>query len=438
MTSDFDRLAGEAVVLHRAGRLAEAATAYRAALALSPGRPTILHNLGVIAAAQGDHAAAVRQFDEVLAGNPDYASAHMNRGAALEALGRLPEAIQSYGRAAALEPDSYAAHRALGFLWLAQGERGRALDHFARTYELRRGEDRSGRAQKSLSETTRAKLLHDAAQFRHIAARKRDGKRFEVLARLYADFARDFPETPTELGAEDFERIGEDYNSPIHLASAAEQEAGAVASRPDRRAILDGYREAGAVFFDGFLTPPALASLKKHLLESTIWHDFTHIDGFMASYLEDGLASPLLLQIADEFRQAFPELLRDRPLSQAWAFKGVDPQAPVGAHADDGAVSVNFWVTPDAANLAGDRGGLLICRAAPPQDWKVTGYDEDKARIAAFLEDHAADTLVVPYAENRAALFQSRLFHRSDAPVFQDVYDMHRINLTLLYGRHGG
>ena len=42
--------------------------------------------------------------------------------------------------------------------------------------------------------------------------------------------------------------------------------------------------------------------MQRFLLESTIWHDFSHIDGFVASYLEDGLACPLLLQIADELR----------------------------------------------------------------------------------------------------------------------------------------
>ena len=33
------------------------------------------------------------------------------------------------------------------------------------------------------------------------------------------------------------------------------------------------------------------------------------------------------------------------------------------------------------------------------------------------------------------SLFQSRLFHGSDAPHFAAGYDNHRINLTLLYGR---
>jgi hypothetical protein len=181
-----------------------------------------------------------------------------------------------------------------------------------------------------------------------------------------------------------------------------------------------------------------LAALQRFLLESTAWHDFSHIGGFVASYLEDGLACPLLLQIADELRKALPEVLGPFPLTQAWAFKGLDPKASVAAHADDAAVSVNFWVTPDSANLDAASGGLVVCRTTPPPDWKIRDYDADTEEILAFMGTHADGALVVPYGENRAALFQSRLFHRSDAPMFAAGYENHRINLTLLYGRHAG
>ena len=188
--------------------------------------------------------------------------------------------------------------------------------------------------------------------------------------------------------------------------------------------------------FDDLLTPPALLRLKRYLLESTIWHDFSHIGGFVASYLEDGLACPLLLQIADELRVAFPELLRKHPLTQAWAFKGLEGQAAIDAHADDAAINVNFWVTPDDANLNPDGGGLAVCRVPPPLDWEMRNYNDDKGRIVSFLEQNATDTLIVPYRENRAVLFESRLFHHSDAPEFAIGYENHRINVTLLFGHH--
>ncbi|MBM3488179.1 MAG: tetratricopeptide repeat protein [Alphaproteobacteria bacterium] len=436
--SPLERLLADGLAHHRAGRLAEAAAAYRNALAAAPGHPAITHNLAVVLAAGGDHAGALALLDAAIAAEPGYAAAHFNRAVALAALGRGREAREAFARTVRLEPGHYEAHRVLGFLWLAEGALGRALDHFARTAELRRGEDRSGIAQRSLERANAAKIRHDAAQFRHIAAGMRDGKRFEMLARCYETAAREFPETATVLDAALLDLIGEDYNTAIHVSPAPERADGAVAARDDAGAIARTVATDGIAWFDGLLAPAALAALRRFLLESTIWHDFDHIDGFLAAYLEDGLASPLLLQIADELRARLPDPLGPHPLSQAWAFKGLRPTAAIGAHADDAAFSVNFWITPDAANRAPGAGGLRVCRRPPPAEWRIAGYDQDETRIAAFLAAHAGETVVVPYRDNRAALFDSRLFHRSDAPDFAPDYALHRINITLLYGRRAG
>lgn len=437
--NEFEKGVSAAMAHHKAGRLDEAEAAYRAVLAMSPGHPAVMHNLGVVFAAQGKHSVAIDHFDQAIAAEPTYASAYYNRAAALQALGQSSEAIRDFARVCALEPGHYDAHRALGFLWLAQGDRGRALDHFARTYELRRGEDRTGIAAKSLDYATRSKLAHDSEQFRFLASRRRDGQRFEMLARIYDEVAKDFPQEATRLSDRQIDMLGDGYNTAINICGAPELPGRAVSDRPDREAIVQRFEEheTGAVAFDGLLTPPALTGLKRYLLESTIWHDSDHIGGFVASYLEDGLACPLLLQIADEIRGTFPELLARHPLSQAWAFKGLEPRAAIDAHADDAAISVNFWVTPDSANLHPGGGGLAVCRVPPPAAWEVRGYSADKDAIVAFLEQNASDTLIVPYRENRAVLFESRLFHRSDAPEFAPGYENHRINLTMLFGRHG-
>jgi hypothetical protein len=286
-----------------------------------------------------------------------------------------------------------------------------------------------------LTWAARDKLRHDAAQFRYLSVRRRDRQRFEALARTYEDVADDVPEYATPLSDEQLDRLGDDYNTAISICGAAELAGPAVSARPDRNALTRRFREARALWFDNLLTPPALAGLRRYLLESTIWHDFSHIGGFVASYLEDGLACPLLLQIVDETRRAFPELLGAHPLTQAWAFKGLEAKAAIDAHADDAAISINFWVTPDHANINPGRGGLVVCRAAPPVAWQVRGYDADKDAIAAFLHQHSDANLVAPYRENRAVLFEARLFHRSDAPEFAAGYENHRINLTLLFGR---
>jgi tetratricopeptide (TPR) repeat protein len=435
--ASFEELVAAAVEHHNAGRLAEAEGCYDAALGIFPGHAAITHNLGVLLASQSNHVAALERFDASIAAEPRYASAHYNRAVAMEALGRLDDAIQGLSRTVALEPDHYASHRALGFLLLAKGDRGRSLDHFARTYELRRGEDRTNIASLSLALATKSKLLHDAEQFRYLSRRERNAQRFTVLANNYERVGRSFSDATVKLSDADFEALGDDYNTAIHVAAAPEVPDGAIRRRGDANEIVRQFGEgaAGIAYLDGLLTPRALAALKRYLLESTIWHDFTHIGDFVASYLEDGLACPLVLQIADELRAAFPEVLGPHPLSQAWAFKGLEARSKVDAHADDGAVSVNFWVTPTEANLEPGRGGLVVCPVRPPSDWVMKDYDTDQAPIVAFLKQNSDDSISIPYRENRAVLFESRLFHYSDAPRFAEGYENHRINVTMLFGR---
>jgi Tetratricopeptide repeat len=418
----------------QAGRLVEAESAYRAALAIVRDDPAVTHNLAVTIATQGRHRDAIGCFDEALRADPGFVSAHYNRAVALMRLGETPEAIKAFGRAVSLDPQHYEAHRTLGFLWLSQGERGRALDHLARTCELRRCDDRTAIALKSLTTTTRDKLDHDAEQFLYLWQRTRDRLRFELLARSYRAVAEQVSDGVTALSDVQVAALGEDYNTPIHLRAAPEVSLRAVNERPDRSALSAQFARQGAVCVDDLLAPQALDSLRRFLLESTIWHDFSHIDGFVASYLEDGLACPLLLQIADELRRAFPDILGEHSLSQAWAFKGLRAQAAVDVHADDAAVSVNFWVTPSAANLHPERGGLVVWLTPPPDDWQITDYNADQNRIVTFLEQNTENSLVVPYRANRAVLFRSRLFHQSDQPEFAAGYENHRINITFLYG----
>ena len=419
------------------GRCNDAEAAYRRALQIAPGHAGALHNLGVLQAARSDHRAAISCFDAAIASVPSYASAHYNRGVALVALADRRGAIEAFLRTVALAPDHYEAHRALGFLWLEDGHRGRALDHFAWTRELRRGENRTGLAAKSLSHANRAKLLHDAAQFEYLGRAGPGLGRFEKLARSYALAAEMSPAAVGPLSPAQWELVGEDYNADIHGVGAPETAGTALGGRPDRDGLLKRWRECGAVYFDDFLTSAALAALRRHLLESTIWHDFGHIPGHVASYLEDGLASPLLLQVADELRDLIPEVLGDKPLSQAWAFRSVEAVGAIEAHSDDADVSINFWLTPDEANLDPAHGGMQLCLAVPPADWKVTGYEDDRRRTMDFLRHHRGEMLRVRYRQNRAVLFNSRLVHFSDAPRFGDDYESRRLNVTMLFGRGG-
>jgi tetratricopeptide (TPR) repeat protein len=440
-TTDRDALVAAAVAHHQDGRLEDAEAAYKAVLKLAPAFAGVLHNLGVLAAETGRPREAIGYLDRAIAAEPGYASAYFNKANALRALGQRVGALENYRRAISLEPGHYEAHLALGYLWLAEGRRDRALDHFARTLELRRGEDRCGIADYSLTHTTPAKLRHDSDQFRHIAKTHREGPRFELLARTYESVAGGLGADSNDheilpLFDDQLTELGESYNTPFHITDAPELVSGALNPTLDFDALSRLYEDTtpGVAWFDEFLAPKALGLLRRFLLESTIWHDFSHISGCLAAYLEDGLACPLILQIVDELRAGLSGILKDHPLSQIWAFKGIEQGRGIDVHADDGAISVNFWVTADSANADPEQGGLIIHRKSPPPDWQISDYQADVASIRTFLGSDDEGKVVIPYRENRAVLFDSRLFHESDAVDFQPGYENHRINITMLFG----
>ena len=441
MSSDITERAAQAVAHHSEGRLSEAEEAYREVLAERPDYPAVLHNLGVLLARSDRLNEAIVEFNKAVDFDPDYEPALSSGAKALQQVGRYEEAAKAYAQVIVIDPEHYGAQLALGKLWLRLGRRDRAMDFFARTMDLRRGENRAGTPDKPLTATTRAKLLHDIDQFRYLATQKRDSERVYSLARAY-EFAMkriDWPDDDNlavDLSSEQLALFGESYNYPNFIADAAELSGGTVNPQIAVSEVLQAFQTStpGIAWFDDLLTPEALARLQRYLLNSTIWFDFSHIGGFLAAYLEDGLACPLLLQIADDIRAKFPEILGEHPLTQAWAFKGLAGDKPIDTHADDATVSLNFWVTPNSANLSPERGGLDIYTMPPPDDWAVKDYDQDKDAIRRFLDEQGDQKITIPYGENRAVLFDSRLFHGSDAPNFAIGYENHRINITMLFG----
>ena len=108
---------------YEAGRLADADRQFTAALALAPGRPSVLTNLGAVRLKLGRHAEALALLREALAQEPDNAEALGHCAAALAERGEPTEALALFDRALALQP-------ARAALWTLRGsvlnELGRA------------------------------------------------------------------------------------------------------------------------------------------------------------------------------------------------------------------------------------------------------------------------------------------------------------------------
>lgn len=67
---------------------------------------------------------------------------------------------------------------------------------------------------------------------------------------------------------------------------------------------------------DDFLTPAALAAVREWLLEGTMWHQLK--ESYLGAYLEDGLASPLTLQMGNELRRRMPRVFGQHDLKTMW------------------------------------------------------------------------------------------------------------------------
>ena len=142
----------------------------------------------------------------------------------------------------------------------------------------------------------------------------------------------------------------------------------------------------------------------------------------------------ILFQIADDLRQNFPAIFKDHQLTQLWAYKYDSHLRGSSLHADFAAINVNFWITPDTANLNPASGGLVVYDVEAPLGWNFESYIRNPDRIRKFLTEHDSGKTVVPYGGNRTVLFNSRLFHETDTIEFKQGYENRRINVTWLFG----
>jgi predicted TPR repeat methyltransferase len=127
----------EAVALHQAGKLIDAAARYRQVLDIGPRQFDALHLLGVIKRQQGDAEEAVRLISAALAIDPAQASAHCNLGAALQDLGRSGEALAGYDTALRLNPGFALAWSNRGNALRKLGRLPEAIDSYERALNLR-------------------------------------------------------------------------------------------------------------------------------------------------------------------------------------------------------------------------------------------------------------------------------------------------------------
>lgn len=68
---------------------------------------------------------------------------------------------------------------------------------------------------------------------------------------------------------------------------------------------------------------------------------------------------------------------------------------------------------------------------------KFSSHNTEQKAIDHFLDEQGGDSITIPHRANRAVIFNSNLFHKTDDCQFRSGYHNRRTNITMLFGhRH--
>jgi tetratricopeptide (TPR) repeat protein len=460
----FDRLAAQTpqsaelwtnrgVALQQLGRLPDALESYDRALTLMPAHAQAWLNRGTALQVLGRFAQALESFDRVVALAPRQANAWLGRGSALMGLQRFEEALKSYDTSLEIAPGLPLAlsqratvQQAMDLLKeIPPGANER--DVWQERGALLQITQRFSEALAALDEVLVLEPHNSQALLRKgavLCEAKQVAEGMEVY-RHHADLM--LGDKPVTEATDPPHKLRHDAEQRAWLAARGINDdgfrlepgariAGPAVNPANAKAIATRWSQTNPpiVVIDDLLTEEALEGLRRFCWGSTMWRK-PYKNGYLGAMSESGFACPLLAQIADELREVFPTVIGDHGLRRTWGFKYDSSLTGIPMHADQAAVNVNFWISPDEANRDPDSGGLVVWDTKAPLDWDFARYNMDEAAIRAFLAEKGAKPIVVPHRANRAVIFDSDLFHETDKIVFKDGYENRRINVTMLYGR---
>ncbi|OGA23682.1 MAG: hypothetical protein A3I02_16115 [Betaproteobacteria bacterium RIFCSPLOWO2_02_FULL_67_26] len=431
-------------VLQKLNRLADALTSYETAISLRPGFALEYNSRGGVLEKLHRHEEAVASYGRAIALQPDLAEAYCNRAHALYELNRTEEALDDYAAALRLDPDFALAKNNIASHYLGQLSDFPQIDRLCmEAAELKlkqeyaspqaRSSIQGFRARHDLEQATYLIALGYAFEWLHQAHRRLAG----ICARHLAAPEDSASLEAIPLSAEEAGDINIFRRSLLRYTIADPVEH---CLNPDNdwKAIEDRYFSCAPemIAIDDLLSQQALRELRNFCLVSTVWKSEYRRNQYLGAFATSGFVSSLHLRIALELKRKMPRIFGEHNLEQLWAFK-YDSRSRHGIniHADFAKVNLNFWVTPDAANLDPESGGLIVHDVPCPPSWGLEEYNGNEMAVRDFLENNRSGSMRVPYRCNRAVLFNSALFHETDHFRFKDGYENRRINITYLFGK---
>lgn len=461
----IDSVLQEGIDAQRTGRFSDAETSYRRVLEALPSHPVANHNLGVLLAQAGDLADGLRYLLVAVEAAPEEPLFWSSCVRALLLNGRVADALK-----------------------LLQDAKERGLNSSSLAELERHSQAILSRSTREISDRTES-----AAQLDMRATELVERGSFEEAIRLYRralELDPEFADAHFHLGSvlSESNCVAEGFKHFMHRArliyeaGVLKQAKSGTAEPPhkikhdreqreylrslgltdgeDRFYLGCGDRVEGpavncgrltaamieswltepvrVLVIDDFLSAEALDRLRRYCAESTIWRRIYNA-GYLGATPEDGFAAPLLAQIVEETRSNYVALLNDHPFRYLGGFK-YDSELSKGTntHADFSAVNVNLYITDDGANLDADTGGMRIYDRSASSEAEMRHYNGDEMALQRMLVQTNASVRVIPHRSNRAVIFDSGLYHRTDHCRFRDGYTNKRINVSLLFGDFKG
>ena len=423
------------------GRWQDAANNYQRAIKLEPDHIKAIANLAIILHESGSIGDAIPLYQQAAATNPENPELNHKLALVLRENGQLDEAIQVSKNAIASNHANPHSIIELSLALIEKGETDAAIDNFlGPTRALRIFGARVPQNADTFDVINRSKINHDIDQLTYLVDRNIISGDHRGLIDDYRDLQSRLPDSiETRLSALSppvSKRLATSYNRLIHMADAPALTGGVVNPNLDLVSIEKDFasHDPGFTSFDDLLTPQAIEAMRKYCLESTFWYD-VHYNGDVGAGIENGFCSPLVIQFAQDMRAALPGILGDYQFSSCWAYKYLKDVSGISTHADEGAVSINFWITPDDANLNPETGGIEFWNKKAPYNYFSKSHPEKTIDAETVLKEPDAKSVYIPYKCNRAMVFHSNVFHNTAPIDFKDGYENKRINLTFIYGR---
>jgi tetratricopeptide (TPR) repeat protein len=394
------------------GRHADSAECFKSAVAHDSASVEGHNELAVAHIAMKQYDRALASCDRALALNPNLPHVIYNRGLALANLHRTGDAVAAFKLAASFYPSvADDVFVQLGTSLAAEGRLNEACASFLRYCDLL--------SRRPPVEMPPFRVRHDLEQLDYLASM---GKCPAALEQARAE------STHAAKGWDVFSGYTI-FDGGQRLARPA------LNPRSDARTAEETWAGSSPkiVVIDDLLNEGALHELQRFCWGSTIWRN-NHVNSYLGAVPETGFACPLIAQIGEEIRSKYSRIIGAYHLIKWWGFKYDSTLTGIRIHADFAAVNVNFWITPDEANLDPDSGGLVLWDVPAPLDWNFEDYNVNETAIRALLNDSGAKSITVPYRANRAIMFDSDLFHATDRFTFKPGYKNRRLNITMLYG----